>query len=101
MGALGEISVCTRTNCACTDISPLACTPENTAETSAALEIRLIVWKSSSVGGLRTGALASARPADQALPKAAPAVLEQPGFRETQIALRTEDEVVVHGNVQQ
>src|SRR3989442_15234276 len=29
MGRPGEISMCTRTNCACTDIAPLACTTES------------------------------------------------------------------------
>src|SRR5207245_7072456 len=28
-GRPGEISMCTRSNCACTDISPLACTTES------------------------------------------------------------------------
>jgi hypothetical protein len=40
-------------------------------------------------------------PVDQVLPWPAPAASEQPGFREAQITLCAEDEMVVHGNVQE
>src|SRR5713101_164386 len=38
MGPPGEISMCVRTNCARTDISPLASTTKSTAEVSAGAE---------------------------------------------------------------
>src|SRR3989442_12883213 len=43
----------------------------------------------------------SGGPPIKACPWPAPAVLEQPGFREAKIALRSDDEMVVHGNVQE
>jgi hypothetical protein len=93
MGPPGEISMCGRTNCARTDVSPLACTTKTAANISAG-------WKSPSPCGkpaphsvIRRGGLVSGP-----LP---PAVLQQPGFCEAQIARGAEDEMVVHGDVQE
>src|SRR2546422_9505600 len=38
----GEISLCGRTNCARTDISPLACTTNNASEVSALQDIPIL-----------------------------------------------------------
>lgn len=97
-GRPGEISMCTCTSTR-TDISPLACTTENAAEISAAwnlppsVEIQLNRWfhyAGSPPGG----------PPIQACPWPA-AAPEQPGFREAQATLRSEDEMVVDWNVQE
>src|SRR2546426_9953818 len=62
---LGEISMCGRTNCARTDISPLACTPESSTSVSATpekqqfsqctVEIWPTVWRSRSTEGPEQG----------------------------------------------
>src|SRR6266702_8469945 len=99
MGDLGEHRG-TRTG-ACTDISPLACTPRNTAGVSAA-------WKSGSWCGKPVQRIVSERQArlreahrSRPGPRRRWLPLEQPGFREAKIALGSEDEMVVHGNVQE
>ena len=52
-------------------------------------------------GSSQRGRPVSGRPADQGLALAGAGSLEQPSLREAQIALRSEDEMVVHGNVQE
>ena len=90
----------TRTS-ACTDISPTSLHSRNRYKNWCRVEIPLAVWKTGSAFGYQNGQLASGRPADRGLPRPAPAASEQPGLREAQIARCAEDEMVVHGNVQE
>src|SRR6266571_65998 len=100
MGQPGEISLCTRANCACTDISPLACTAKNAAKISAGRKSRRRVENRLSIQSSEQAGSPLGRPPLEACPWPA-AASEQPSFREAQIALRTEHQVVVHRNVQE
>src|SRR5437879_11803851 len=71
---------------------PLACTAKNVAKIGAGWKSRSPCGKPAHDWTIRTGGLVSGPPP--------PAVLQQPGFREAQIARCAEDEMVVHGDVQ-
>src|SRR5213594_777711 len=60
-GCPGEISMCTRTNCACTDICPLACTTANgpTVGACGAGVVRAHAFHMSARAGDRCGDQAS------------------------------------------
>src|SRR3989454_425750 len=59
------------------------------------------MWKSYSTDRLREAGPSAGGQPIKVWPCPAPAALEQPGFREAQIARRADDEMVVHGNVQE
>jgi len=88
----------TRTS-ACTDISLLACTPENNASVSTVWGIRVHCGKPSAFAYHSARGLAQGSRPLRGLPRHAGVASEQPGFRETQIARCTEDEMIVHRNV--
>jgi hypothetical protein len=73
----------------------------NGCENWCSVEILLVMWKTGSAFGYQNGRAHLRTVCRSGLALPAGGCLREPGFREAQIARGAEDEMVIHGNVQE